>query len=344
VHPTDIVEMKVASREDASTREIAGTWGILDSATPSMRRAVDTARRAAASEAVVLLTGESGTGKSVLASAIHAWSARRNGPFVTVRCAALDDVRSGERRGRVWDPATAAGKHSPGPFEAARRGTLFLDEVADLTHQAQGILLHLLSGQGSECIGDADPAGLDVRVIAATHRDLDAEVAAARFRDDLFFRLNVVTITLPALRERYGDLATLTDHVLARLADRYRRGSIQVSTDTRLLLARYHWPGNHRELVNVLERAVILSPRDTITPEDLPDRLLAPPPCPSASTGASTLSLEELEREHIERVLANSETLEQAATRLGINPTTLWRKRKRYRLAAGGATDPSSRS
>jgi len=122
------------------------------------------------------------------------------------------------------------------------------------------VLLHRLTGRGFERIGDADPSGPDVRIIAATHRDLEAEVSAGRFRDDLFFRLNVVTIALPPLRERDGDLPTLTDHVLARLTARYRRGTIRISSDTRLLLARYHWPGNHRELVNVLERAVILSP------------------------------------------------------------------------------------
>jgi two-component system, NtrC family, response regulator AlgB len=193
------------------------------------------------------------------------------------------------------------------------------------------------------CAFGADLPGLDVRVIAATHRDLEAEVSAGRFRDDLFFRLNVVTIALPPLRERAEDLAALTDRILARLGARYRRGSIQVSSDVRLLLANYRWPGNHRELVNVLERAVILSPGDTITPEHLPDQLLAHPPRPSAGTRTNTLSLEELERQHIEQVLADSETLEEAATRLGINPTTLWRKRKRYRLAAGVSSGPSSR-
>jgi NtrC-family two-component system response regulator AlgB len=324
--------------------EVADPLGILESVTPSMRRAIAITRRAAASDAVILLTGESGTGKNVLAGAIHAWSARRSGPFVTIRCVGLDQLRSGELGGPVWGAAPAAGKPAADPFKAALGGTLFLDEVGDLTHDSQGVLLHRLTGQGFERIGDGDVSGPDVRVIAATHRDLEAEVSAGRFRDDLFFRLNVVTIALPPLRERYGDLPTLTDHVLARLAARYGRGTVRVSTDTRLLLVRYHWPGNHRELVNVLERAVILSSGDTITPDHLPDRLLARPPSPSASTRASTLSLQELEREHIERVLANSDTLEQAATRLGINPTTLWRKRKRYRLAAGLLGGPSSRS
>jgi NtrC-family two-component system response regulator AlgB len=243
-----------------------------------------------------------------------------------------------------WAAASSCtNREGTGPLAAAHGGTLFLDEVGDLPHELQRTLLGVLPAQRFEAL-HVSAIGTDVRIIAATHRDLDIEVANGRFRDDLFYRLNVVTIALPPLRERYGDLATLTDHVLARLAERHRRGTIRVSSDTRLLLARYHWPGNHRELVNVLERAVILSPSDTITPDHLPDRLLARAPIPSASTRASTLSLDELEREHIERVLANSETLEEAATRLGINPTTLWRKRKRDRLAAGVTAGPASRS
>src|SRR5262249_48804091 len=281
VHPTGMVETNVAAREDASTGEIAGTWGILESATPSMRRAVDTARRAAAFDAVILLTGESGTGKNVLASAIHAWSTRRGGPFVTVRCGALDHLHGGALRGPVWGPAQTAGRHAPDLFKAARGGTLFLDEVGDLTHEAQGVLLHRLTGQGFERIGDADLPGPDVRVVAATRRDLESEVSAGRFRDDLYFRLNVVTIALPPWRDPCAALAALPARVRAGLAACYGRGTIRSWPDPRQVLARYDWPGNHRELVNVLERAVILSPGDTIAPEHLPDRLLARPPCAS---------------------------------------------------------------
>src|SRR5262249_45714559 len=155
-------------------------------------------------------------------------------------------------RGPLCGPAPTAGKHAPDPFKAALGGTLFLDEVGDLTHEVQGVLLHRLTGQGFECIGDAEVAGPDVRVIAATHRDLQAAASLGRFREDVFSRLTVVRIALPALPERYGDLAPLPDPALARLAARHGRGTIRVSSDTRLLLARYHWPGNHRELVNVL--------------------------------------------------------------------------------------------
>jgi NtrC-family two-component system response regulator AlgB len=244
----------------------------------------------------------------------------------------LDREFFGHLRGASSDPGTS----TPGPLEVARGGTLFLDEIGDLPRELQGTLLRLLNGQGFESIGDPESARADVRVIAATHHDLEAEVAAGRFRDDLFFRLNVVTIALPPLRERGEDLAALTDQVLARLAIRYRRSAVRISPEVRRLLALYRWPGNTRELVNVLERAVILSQGDSITPDHLPDCLLACAPRAPAntpSTPTDRLSLEEVERQHIERVLADSGAFEEAATRLGINPTTLWRKRRRYRLA-----------
>jgi NtrC-family two-component system response regulator AlgB len=149
-------------------------------------------------------------------------------------------------------------------------------------------------------------------------------------REDLFFRLNVVGIVLPPLRERGADLTALTDRILANVTARHRRGSMTLAPEAREAIARYRWPGNVRELVNALERAVVLSRDDTIRAEDLPDRLLAPPSAAAPAPATSSLSLEELERRHIEQVLAESATLEDAAARLGINPTTLWRKRKRY--------------
>jgi NtrC-family two-component system response regulator AlgB len=342
-----ILGVKAMSRDDPSPGEVVEALRMLESANPLMRRAIATARQVAPSDAAVLLTGESGTGKNVLARAIHAWSGHRSAPFMTIPCAALSDHRhGGALLGHLRGASSGAGTDTPGPLEAAWGGTLFLDEVGDLPRELQGSVLRLLTGEGFESIGAPEPARADVRVIAATHHDLEAEVAAGHFRDDLFFRLNVVTIALPPLRERSQDLAALTDHVLARLATRYRRGAVRISPQVRRLLAAYRWPGNTRELVNVLERAVILSQGDTITPDHLPDCLLARAPRAPASTPTHRLSLEELERQHIERVLADSGTLEEAATRLGINPTTLWRKRRRYRLAAvapPGAAPPRHR-
>jgi NtrC-family two-component system response regulator AlgB len=175
---------------------------------------------------------------------------------------------------------------------------------------------------------------IDTRVIAATNRDLEADVGAGRFREDLFFRLNVVVIALPPLRERVADLPALTDALLARLYTRHGRPPATLTADARRLLAGYRWPGNVRELVNVLERAIVLSAKDTIGAEDLPDRLLAP--AEAAPASGREASLEQMERRHIQQVLADAATLEEAAARLGINVTTLWRKPQalRHRLTA----------
>ena len=169
-------------------------------------------------------------------------------------------------------------------------------------------------------------------MIAATNRDLEADVRAGRFREDLFFRLNVVNVTLPPLRDRRDDLAALTDHLLGVLAARHRRAPLRLAPEARRVLMGYRWPGNVRELMNTIERAVVLSRGDTIRTEDLPDRLLAPAPAGASPTTPADLSLEDLERRHIQQVLGDSTTLEEAAARLGINATTLWRKRKRYGL------------
>jgi len=281
-----------------------------------MRRAIAMARQVAGSDATILLTGESGTGKSVLARAIHAWSRRRGAPFLVLPCATLAD------QPREDDPRQ---------LEAARGGTLFLDEVGDLPISLQGKLLRALAERCFEpVVAAADTMEVEARVIAATKRDLEADVQAERFREDLFFRLSVVTIWLPPLREREEDLEGLGDHLLAYLANRYGRGALRLAPEARQILAAYHWPGNARELVNVLEHAVVVSRGETITPEHLPERLVQPV---AAAMGSSRSgSLEELERRHIQRVLSDSETLDEAAGRLGIDPTTLWRKRKRYGL------------
>jgi len=318
--------------------ELAG-FRMLESASAPMRRAISMARRAAAADAPILLTGESGTGKHVLASAIHEWSGR-SGPFLTVPCAALANGLHGGRlvcQAHGQEPVALDRSAFP---EGAWGATLFLDEVDDLSRQLQGRLLSFLAAQELERLGER--SGADPRIISATRRDLEDDVTAGRFRDDLFFRLNVVTIALPPLRERPEDIPALTDYFLARLVARHGRGALHVSPDVRRLLAAHRWDGNVRELVSVLERAVILATGDTIGPDCLPERLLGRARRPRTSSSPSELSLEELERQRIEQVLAESETLGEAATRLGINPTTLWRKRKRYCLARGESAGSSS--
>ncbi len=294
---------------------------LLESAVPRMARAIATARRVAASEAAVLLIGESGTGKTLLARAIHTWSSRRVRPFVTVRRTALT-----ERHGEAGAPADL------GWLQAAEGGTLFFEEIGEFSAAEQAKLISFFDRQWLETSGEGHRFATDIRVIAATIRNIETDVHAGRFREDLFFRLSVVTITLPPLRDRAEDLATLTDHFLTRLTAHYERSPLRLTPEVLGILQRYHWPGNVRELWSVLERLVVLSRGPTITADDLPDRLLAPPRTAGTPMQPQAESLHELERHQIELAIRECPTLEDAANRLGINPTTLWRKRKRYGL------------
>jgi len=328
-----VLEVQRLRHEVVSLRRALDEPVLLDSNTPAMRQALATVRQAAATDVTVLLTGESGTGKTVLAAAIHAWSPRHAGPFVTIACTTLaEHLLESELFGHLKGAFTGAWKDKPARIAAAQGGTLFLDEVGDLPQPVQGKLLRFLEERRFEPLGGTQTVEVDVRMIAATNRDLEADVRAGRFREDLFFRLNVVNVTLPPLRDRPDDLATLTDHLLGVLAARHHRGPLHLAPEARRVLMGYRWPGNVRELMNTLERAVVLSRGDTICTEDLPDRLLAPAPAAPPTPMPADLSLEELERRHIQQVLGDSTTLEEAAARLGINATTLWRKRKRYGL------------
>lgn len=337
-----ILQGKAPVRSGRASNKTVETSLILESANPAMQKAVATARRVAASDLPVLLTGESGTGKNVLATCIHAWSRRRAQSFATFPCTALaDHLVESELLGHAKGTMVGVRHDTPGWLEAAFGGTLFLDEVCDVPRQLQGELLRFLADQH---VGFADDVAVDARVLAATNRNLEKEVAAGRFREDLFFRLNVVAIAMPPLRERPEDLAALTDHVLRRLAVRYGRDAVRISPELRRIFGAYHWPGNTRELVNVLESALVLSQGSTITRHHLPDRLLACPRNDAGDIPLAALSLEELERRHIERVVADSRTLEEAAARLGVNATTLWRKRKRYSMGTAAASDPAGGS
>jgi len=325
-----VFEMQTLRRDNRRLRDAVDEPMLLMSASPSMRRALATAERAATSDVFVLLTGESGTGKTVLGRQIHLWSPRWRGPFVTISCTTLaEHLLESELFGHVRGAFTGALKDKVGRVEAAAGGTLFLDEVGELPPDLQAKLLRFLEDHRFERVGGTTTLAVDARIVAATNRDLDAEVASGRFRPDLYFRLNVVGIHLPAVRERREDVTTLIDHVLAGMAARHNRPAIHLAPAARVLLEAYPWPGNVRELVNALERATVLSGADTIEVEDLPDRLLAPHPA-AEDAAPDAASLEEMERRHIVRTLAESSTLEEAAARLGINVTTLWRKRKRY--------------
>jgi NtrC-family two-component system response regulator AlgB len=286
-----VLEVRTLRRENRELRRAVEAPALLESSNPAMRRVLLTARQAAASDATILLTGESGTGKNVLASAIHGWSPRAAGPFVVVSCTTLSEhLLESELFGHVKGAFTGAWKDHPGRLETAR-------------------------------------------IVAATNSDLAAEVRAGRFRQDLFYRLEVIGLALPPLRERQEDLPALIDHLVGILCARHRRAPLTLDPGARAALLRYPWPGNVRELLNALERALVLSSGETLRAEDLPDHVLAPVPASPAEPASTTsLSLDELERRQVQMVLAESATLEEAAARLGINPTTLWRKRKRWGL------------
>jgi NtrC-family two-component system response regulator AlgB len=303
----------------------------LESRSPVMQRLLHDAERVALSEATILLFGESGTGKNVLARQIHRWSPRREHAFVTINCTTLSEqLLESELFGHLKGAFTGAIKDKRGLLENANEGTVFLDEIADLSGELQAKFLRFVQEQSFERVGGETTIHIDARIIAASNRDLPAEVTAHRFREDLFYRLNVISLRVPALRERPEDILPLAERLLSAAAIRNRRDQLQFSPDAESALAHYRWPGNVRELRNAVERAAVLSDSDLIGPECLPDTLFQP--ASSAPPATSSSNLEELEREQIVRVLAQSPTLQDAAETLGINATTLWRKRKRYKL------------
>ncbi|MGO9007830.1 MAG: sigma-54 interaction domain-containing protein [Beijerinckiaceae bacterium] len=302
---------------------------LLESNDSVMRRLLEKAQRAAASDATILLTGESGTGKHVLAHQIHRWSLRAECPFVTINCTTHSEhLLESELFGHTRGAFDGAIKDKAGLLEAGHGGSIFLDEIADLTAPLQTKLLHFIKEQTLERMGSENTITVDTRIIAASNHDLVSEVAERRFREDLYYRLGVITLRVPALRERPGDVLPLTIRMLAGSTVRNHRPGLRLSPEASSALVRYRWPGNIRELRNVIERAVVLCPSDVVTPEYLPDLLYIDP---RSTTGPST-SLDDIEREHIIRVMAESPTLEIAANKLRINVSTLWRRRKRYKL------------
>jgi DNA-binding NtrC family response regulator len=237
---------------------------------PPIRRAMEIARKAAAASSTILLLGESGTGKEVFAHAIHRWSPRQDKPFVVVNCVALSEhLLESELFGHEKGAFTGAHQAKKGKFELAHGGTVFLDEIGDMPLPLQTKLLRVLQDHAFERVGGTKPLRADIRIIAATNRDLDGAVKDARFREDLFYRLNVVRIVLPPLRERSEDLPPLAQHFVARLASETKKAVRGISKEALTLLLAQRWPGNVRELANVIERAVVLCEGSQIEPEDL---------------------------------------------------------------------------
>ena len=297
----------------------------------AMTRVVETVGRVAKVDATVLILGESGTGKELVARRVHALSPRAERPFVAVNCAALaESLLDSELFGHEKGAFTGADKLRRGRFEIADGGTLFLDEVGEMSASLQAKLLRVLQERSFERVGGTTTLNADVRVLAATHRDLRAEVTAGRFREDLYYRLNVVPITLPPLRARGKDVLVLARHHLERLARRYGRPTPRLSPIAEAALSAYAWPGNVRELINVVERAVILAPSDVISEHDL---MLSPGASPAGASQPATLNLRDLERQTIARALSEcGDNRKRAAEALGISLRALHYKLDEYGL------------
>lgn len=296
----------------------------------AMRKAVGQLRQVAKTASTVLLLGESGTGKEVAARLVHDESPRDSGPFVAVNCAAVSpQLVESEMFGHEKGAFTGANERRRGRFELADGGTLFLDEIAELPAPLQAKLLRVLQERRFERVGGSREIHVDVRIVAATNRDLAEEIGEGRFREDLYHRLAVFPVRLPSLRDRPADLEPLVRHLLDRIGPELGRGRVDVEGRALEKLGRYPWPGNVRELSNVLERAAILSAGRPIQPEDL----TVDGPAGAAPSPALGGSLRDLEREAIRRALEETGGhRKQAAERLGIGLRTLYEKIKLYDL------------
>jgi two-component system, NtrC family, response regulator AlgB len=311
-------------------RDAAEDSLILQSRSPAMRRLLENAQQAAVSNGTILLSGESGTGKTLLARQIHIWSPRRARPFVIINCATLSQ-QSLEREvlGQAVKAPPIGAKRSRGPHEGAEGGTVLLEDVCDLSAALQLALVRFVQERILET-AEGEKA-VDVRIIAASSRDLLSDVSAHRFRDDLFYSLNIISLRVPALCERPADILPLARRMLAAAGIRNHRDDLHISDEAAAAMTCYRWPGNVRELRNAMEAAAVLCEGGTITSAHLPEAVSSYAPG-VISPALSRASLDEIEREHIVRVLADSRTVEDAAKTLGIDVSTLWRKRKRYKL------------
>jgi formate hydrogenlyase transcriptional activator len=307
----------------------------------ALRRVLGLVRVVAPTDTTVLLQGETGTGKEMIAQAIHESSDRSNGPFVKVNCAAIPSgLLESELFGHERGAYTGAVSRSVGRFERANKGTLFLDEIGDLPLELQPKLLRVIQEKQFERLGSAATIRTDVRVICATHRDLSEMVEERQFRIDLFYRLSVFPITLPALRERPQDIQPLVRHFAMHYADRMQKPITGIAEDFMALLTRHSWPGNVRELQNLIERSVILSPGPVLN-GSLPELSSTP-------RSAAPVTLEDAERSHILQALLRTEGVvggpNGAAARLGMKRTTLISMMRRLGINTGRSLAAPARS
>jgi len=306
----------------------------------SMKALIDMLAMAAPSEATVLITGESGTGKELIAKSLHANSPRREHPLVTVNCAALaESLLESELFGHEKGAFTGADRRREGRFMQAEGGTIFLDEIGEMSPRMQAKFLRVLQEKEIQRVGSEETLPVDVRIVAATNRDLEEDVQVGRFREDLFYRLNVMHLAVPSLRERREDIPLLAQHFLDKYARRNRKtvkGFAPLAMD---MLLKYDWPGNVRELENAVERAVILTPGDHVTENQLPLAIVRQhsdeeqPPEAGMPTTDGTRTLEAMEKEAIVATLAATDgNKSETARRLGISRKTLHNKLKAYEI------------
>jgi DNA-binding NtrC family response regulator len=319
-------------------RAIEAPFVVGDSA--AMRELVEGATRAARSKATILLRGDSGCGKGVIAEHVHRESDRSAGPYVYVNCVALsDELIESTLFGHEKGAFTGAVARKAGRFEAANGGTAFLDEIGDISERLQTKLLHFLETGEFERVGGTQTLSVDCRIVAATNRDLEAAVRDGRFREDLLYRLNVITLRVPPLRERSEDIEILAEHFLNRFTAELQRPGLEFAPETRQILRAYHWPGNVRQMKNAVERMAVMAPTKTLTPALLPPEVLQgdDPLEPAVSGSEGLLPLREAEtefrRQHLRRALAaTGGNQTKAAELLGIRRSSLNRQMKELGL------------
>jgi DNA-binding NtrC family response regulator len=330
------LEEKALRRENENLRQQIqdryGLPGIIARST-EMRDVLDLVARVAPTGATVLVRGESGTGKELIAKAIHHASPRARGPFVAVNCGAVPEtLLESELFGHVKGAFTGAAAAKKGLFEEAHQGTLFLDEIGEMTPTLQVKVLRALQDGEIRAVGSTQPITVDVRVLTATHRDLEQMIQQGTFREDLFYRLNVIALVLAPLRDRREDIPVLAEHFLDRHGSKLAR-QLRLSSEALDRLLAYPWPGNVRELENAMERSAILSRTDTVGPDDLPPHVAAGTTLGRAPALAPQQTLAELERSHVLQTLERCGwNHSRTAEALGIGRTTLWRKLKEYGL------------
>ena len=323
----DIVVRKALEREglkrelELFSEDADKRYRLVIGKSEKMKEAAETAKKAATSKATVLLLGESGTGKEIFARAIHNWSERRSQPFVAINCVGLSkELLESELFGHEKGSFTGADQLKKGKMELANGGTVFLDEIGDVSQELQTKLLRFLQEREFDRVGGVRPIHVDVRIVAATNRDLDVAVKEGRFREDLFHRLNVVPIMLPPLRERREDIPALAHHFLRRFAEEVKKNLSEISEEALGKLSAYDWPGNVRELANVIERAVVLGQGPEIAPHDLPTRIIAVQSEPQSDGISYRDAMDAYRRQLVTRALAQTQGNRAAAARaLGLH-------------------------